>query len=247
MTTPNHIIEIMQKAARCWSGYEPVPGAKAYSEGSCRPKGSKKTKKEVIQGKKHTEKKAAQPGLQYSNSPLTMAQAQAAQKEFMSMGAEFPMYKQMEGAKSPMDVRNGLEQYLRQNRNRPLKAFDYRIEKILGGKYVPHSAADGNFPQPAAPAQPATPGQAPQAPQQTAATSVKPPMPPSPVTSPQPAPPPATSRPRPGMTQKPVDPVPAIDARLQRKGIDPNKPVFAKPAPTPPVTPQIVQNVTRPK
>ena len=46
------------KAARCWSGYEPVPGAKAYSEGSCRPKGSKKTKKEVIQGKKHTEKKS---------------------------------------------------------------------------------------------------------------------------------------------------------------------------------------------
>lgn len=49
------------KAARCWSGYEPVPGAKAYSEGSCRPKGSKKTKKEVIQGKKHTDKKAAAP------------------------------------------------------------------------------------------------------------------------------------------------------------------------------------------
>jgi hypothetical protein len=46
-----------KKSARCWAGYEPVPGAKAYSEGSCRPKGSKKTKKEVISGKKHTEKK----------------------------------------------------------------------------------------------------------------------------------------------------------------------------------------------
>jgi len=22
---------------RCWSGYEPVPGKKAYSPGSCRP------------------------------------------------------------------------------------------------------------------------------------------------------------------------------------------------------------------
>lgn len=36
-----------QKAARCWAGYEPVPGAKAYSRGSCRPKGSKKTQKEM--------------------------------------------------------------------------------------------------------------------------------------------------------------------------------------------------------
>jgi hypothetical protein len=59
MTTTNDIIAIMQKAARCWSGYEPVPGAKAYSEGSCRPKGSKKTQKEVKNPKK--EKKAEMP------------------------------------------------------------------------------------------------------------------------------------------------------------------------------------------
>lgn len=37
------------KAARCWEGYEPVPGKKPYSKGSCRPKGTKK---------KTTEKKA---------------------------------------------------------------------------------------------------------------------------------------------------------------------------------------------
>ncbi|NDD52520.1 hypothetical protein EBZ39_01350 [bacterium] len=29
------------KAARCWSGYEPVPGKAPYTPGSCRPKGSK--------------------------------------------------------------------------------------------------------------------------------------------------------------------------------------------------------------
>lgn len=40
-------ISVCQKAARCWAGYEPVPGAKAYSRGSCRPKGSKKTQKEM--------------------------------------------------------------------------------------------------------------------------------------------------------------------------------------------------------
>jgi hypothetical protein len=49
-------LNIAQKAARCWSGYEPVPGAKAYTPGSCRPKGSKKTKKEVINSKRNNKK-----------------------------------------------------------------------------------------------------------------------------------------------------------------------------------------------
>ena len=37
----------MNKSAkgRCWSGYEPVPGKKPYSDDSCRPVGSKKKKK----------------------------------------------------------------------------------------------------------------------------------------------------------------------------------------------------------
>jgi hypothetical protein len=33
------------KQARCWEGYEPVPGKKPYSEDSCRPAGSGETKK----------------------------------------------------------------------------------------------------------------------------------------------------------------------------------------------------------
>lgn len=37
--------ELTMKAARCWAGYEPVPGKKPYSDGSCRPVGSKKKKK----------------------------------------------------------------------------------------------------------------------------------------------------------------------------------------------------------
>jgi len=41
----------IEKAARCWKGYEPVPGKKPYSNDSCRPTGSKKKK----------EKKAAFP------------------------------------------------------------------------------------------------------------------------------------------------------------------------------------------
>ena len=35
-------VEQCMKSARCWAGYEPVPGKKPYTEGSCRPAGSKK-------------------------------------------------------------------------------------------------------------------------------------------------------------------------------------------------------------
>jgi hypothetical protein len=37
---------VMQKAARCWAGYEPVPGKKPYSNNSCRPKSKTKKKTE---------------------------------------------------------------------------------------------------------------------------------------------------------------------------------------------------------
>jgi hypothetical protein len=40
-------ISTCQKAARCWAGYEPVPGKKPYSNNSCRPAGSKKKKKDT--------------------------------------------------------------------------------------------------------------------------------------------------------------------------------------------------------
>ena len=40
--------EELEKAARCWEGYEPVPGKEAYSEDSCRPKKSKKKEKKAF-------------------------------------------------------------------------------------------------------------------------------------------------------------------------------------------------------
>lgn len=36
----------IEKLARCWKGYEPVPGKAPYSNDSCRPKGSKAKKKD---------------------------------------------------------------------------------------------------------------------------------------------------------------------------------------------------------
>jgi chemotaxis protein histidine kinase CheA len=39
-------VTVMSKVARCWAGYEPVPGKKPYSNNSCRPKSKTKKKPE---------------------------------------------------------------------------------------------------------------------------------------------------------------------------------------------------------
>lgn len=39
----------LDKAARCWKGYEAVPGKKPYSDNSCRPTGSKKKEKKAAE------------------------------------------------------------------------------------------------------------------------------------------------------------------------------------------------------
>lgn len=52
----------LAKAARCWKGYEPVPGKAPYSEDSCRPVGSKKKKeKKAASSLFHHEKKEFEP------------------------------------------------------------------------------------------------------------------------------------------------------------------------------------------
>ena len=47
----------IELAERCWSGYEPTPGKKAYSKGSCQPKGSSKKKKKVAEAREGLAKK----------------------------------------------------------------------------------------------------------------------------------------------------------------------------------------------
>jgi hypothetical protein len=56
-------LEDTLKLARCWAGYEPVPGKAPYSEDSCRPVGSGKKKKKE---NKKSEKKADSPAWQKS-------------------------------------------------------------------------------------------------------------------------------------------------------------------------------------
>jgi hypothetical protein len=58
------VVKVCMKAARCWAGYEAVPGAKAYSRGSCRPAGSKKTQKEMKNGTERQHEKVKQSGAQ---------------------------------------------------------------------------------------------------------------------------------------------------------------------------------------
>lgn len=45
-TVKKKLVVMCMKSARCWAGYEPVPGKAPYSEDSCRPAGSKKKKTE---------------------------------------------------------------------------------------------------------------------------------------------------------------------------------------------------------
>jgi hypothetical protein len=54
----------VMKIARCWAGYEPVPGKKPYSNDSCRPVGSGKKKKKKEESK--SEKEAGTPAWQRS-------------------------------------------------------------------------------------------------------------------------------------------------------------------------------------
>jgi hypothetical protein len=155
----SEVVNIMQKAAKCWSGYERVPGTKAYSEGSCRPKGSKKTKKEVIQGKNHSEKKAGGPGtsavtlgtqelprreITYREGSLTPDEAAQIQAHFARRTDAYA--QSMAQAKSPEAVRKTLEGYGRANYGKKNK-FNERIVEILKGTDVPAPVAGLPVPQ----------------------------------------------------------------------------------------------------
>ena len=52
------LLSFVMKSARCWAGYEPVPGKAPYSNDSCRPKGSKKPE---AKKKPAAEKQAVNP------------------------------------------------------------------------------------------------------------------------------------------------------------------------------------------
>jgi hypothetical protein len=182
--------QFRQKLARCWKGYEPVPGTTPYTEGSCRPAGSKKTKKEVITGKKKTEKKSVA-------ILATLFPAKTA--EFSDKPFDPMRGPQLPGKANPQQTYN---HQLRRSREIVQK-------QQQNPKYVPPGwyAELNNYYGGKMPARPAMPTQPAQPTQTAAVQAVKPAMPTAPVSRPQT--PPTTPLKRPTMTQMPPKSAPA--------------------------------------
>ena len=156
-------VNIMRKAARCWAGYEPVPGKKPYSNDSCRPIGGKKKKKK-------TEKKAVEGYTgAHSNRPFDVEHAAK-------------MFKMP--AKNPQLVYNRMMNTWKQNKFSPAQFSEMRQ------KYDGLPPAFNPTAQPPVPPQPAptAPQQAVKPAAPTASPSATPVAPPSPATAPKPAP-----------------------------------------------------------
>ncbi|WP_353208328.1 hypothetical protein [Sphingorhabdus sp.] len=64
--------QLITKSARCWAGYEPVPGKKPYSNDSCRPSGS---------GKKKPAKKPAEKAAKACTGKTTMTETASSRGE----------------------------------------------------------------------------------------------------------------------------------------------------------------------
>lgn len=77
-----------EKAAkgRCWDGYEPVPGKKAYSDGSCQPVGGKKKKKK-------SEKAAASCG---SHSKPKKKKSKKVEKAALEIATKVAAYRRIQ-------------------------------------------------------------------------------------------------------------------------------------------------------
>ena len=90
----NVVMDVKQAAGRCWSGYEPVPGKPAYSDGSCRPARSKKKKKKSL--KKSAEVKQEGDGYcVYSKGGKKMGGPYATEDEAKNRQRQVDMFKHM--------------------------------------------------------------------------------------------------------------------------------------------------------
>ena len=201
---------VMRKAARCWAGYEPVPGKKPYSNDSCRPIGSKKEKKK-------TEKKAVQSFDEeharrvFREHPVPGMNADTA--------TPTQLFTRMRNLVNPMSSHKN-------STTAQLFREHYRNQMPLMPQPRPAPIATTAAPQsqtPAAPAQ-ATPAPQPTIPRRPTMTQA-----PTNTAAPPPIQPGSGGR-RAAAPKPPEDPVAAINKRLSQRGIDPTKPVFTRPA-----------------
>lgn len=63
-----------KKQNRCWPGYEPVPGKKQHSQGSCRPKAKKKLSSGEKKFRSVREKQLSRWKAEHPGSPKKAAQ-----------------------------------------------------------------------------------------------------------------------------------------------------------------------------
>ena len=132
--------QAVQKAARCWAGYEPVPGKAPYSDNSCRPKRKKKT-----------EKKAEQ---QYSAQPFNPAVGYPppSAKSTLMDHYKNQMYR------SGQEVANNLKNPNFKWSNNYLLAKQHYGEDANGNILMPRApVSPGQMAAPAAPVAPAQP------------------------------------------------------------------------------------------
>ena len=73
---------------RCWKGYEPTPGKKAYSKGSCKPKGRKRRKDETGEGIGVRPSKGDTTGVAKGDKPITPEERAQALKNDQSKKAK---------------------------------------------------------------------------------------------------------------------------------------------------------------
>lgn len=68
LAPPHPLQRVRANAAKCWEGYERVPGTKEYADGSCRKKGSGGDKKKKKKKKRKSDGKSASSSSSSSES-----------------------------------------------------------------------------------------------------------------------------------------------------------------------------------
>ena len=107
---------------RCWAGYEPVPGKEPYSDGSCRPIGSKKKKKEKKKDKSASHCSSTSP------KPVVAKKKTDKKKQEKSANVEKVKAFMAEG----MDMKAAIKKAYPNYTDEECKALESKLTKSAG-------------------------------------------------------------------------------------------------------------------
>ena len=99
------------KAARCWAGYEPVPGKAPYSENSCRPKATKKKKKTVEKSAEQYSSQPFNPAIGYKHPNSNATPMQAYKHQMYRSGREMAAFKKNPNYRFSADYNTAMQHY----------------------------------------------------------------------------------------------------------------------------------------